>query len=212
MIHAADKVLKQCEHALSEGDADSVRKLAKGLAILTGNPAWEQAYLFILEKKNTLGEVSVTLPNFPYGSEPESIAPLLHKLHDEKGQQFPNQSVRGGTQVNLTKGPHYVRDFLDEIGVGNTIGIWTTRLQKGGHHIPHIHPNGGRSHVLYIDVPDINSGHLFFGVSRYSREEPTHFVIPNPGTMASFPNWLWHGVTRYMGEKPRLAIAWDTDG
>lgn len=210
MNSTADKVLRDCERFIAAGDIDSARKCAVGLSILTGNPAWQRAYELILNHENPLDHVMVTQPHFPYGSEPANIAAALHALHDERGQEFPNQSVRGGTQVNLTHGPHFFRELLDDLGIGNTAGIWSTRLPNGGYHIPHIHPQGGRSHVLYVDVPDTFGGHLYFGVPRYLPRVILHKVVPKTGEMVSFPNWLWHGVTPYKGTKPRLTIAFDT--
>ncbi len=214
MMPVADRILVQCEQAIAGGHTDDARKLAHSLGVMTGNPAWERAYAFMLDGGNPMDHVAVR-----GGIDfPDTLAPFLNLLHDEKGCEFPNQSVRGGTQVNLTgirtetDEFHFFRDLVGDDC--DPIGVWSTRLQKNGYHIPHIHPRGGQSHVLYIDIPDReNGGYLYFGVSRYAKPPETfkHFVVPGNGIMVSFPNWLWHGVTPYMGDKPRLTIAWDTE-
>lgn len=198
MMPVADRILTQCEQAIAGGRVDDARKLAHSLGVMTGNPAWERAYSFMLDGGNPMDHITV----IKAAVNPDWTK-LLHALHDERGQEFANQSVRGGMQVNLTHDERFP--------FPGAIGVWSTRLQKGGYHIPHIHPRGGQSHVLYIEVPDNQSGHLYFGVSRYSTREPTHSVVPNPGVLVSFPNWLWHGVAPYLGDRPRLTIAWDTE-
>ncbi len=145
-----------------------------------------------------------------HSDRPRGLAGLLHALHDESGMEHPHQSVRGGTQVNLTHDAE-IREWLEPLIEAKCIGIWSTRLQKGGFHIPHIHPHGGQSHVIYVDVPDNRSGLLYFGVPRYLKRKKQYIFSPWAGSIVSFPNWLWHGVTVYAGDKPRLTIAFDTE-
>ncbi len=205
MIAAADRLLRICEGHIADGDIDSARKCAAGVSILTGNPAWERAYEQIISGENPRQHITVLKVLIPNG-----LAELLHVMHDEFGKEHPHQSCRGGTQVNLTHDTD-MRALIEEYSGGTPIGIWSTRLQSGGYHIPHIHPEGGRSAVLYIEVPDRTSGYIYFGVPRYVPMLIKHQFSPKTGALVSFPNWLWHGVTPYHGDKPRLTIAFDTE-
>ncbi len=205
MNSTADFVLKQCESYIASGDIPNARKCAAGLSILTGQPAWERAYRFLIDDEHPEDFLGFRLYSLP-----ENLPQTLHDLHDERGEIFPHQSVRKGTQVNLTH--HELKDWLETLTQREIIGLWTTRLNQGGYHIPHIHPRGENSHVLYVESPSDYSGQLYFGVSRYSKKPPKTFVRAQDGLMVSFPCWLWHGVTEYLGEKPRLALAFDTHG
>lgn len=206
MIPVADKILKDCERFIAAGDMTTARKLSRGLSIITGNPAWQRAYDLVIDSENPMQHVRLRRIKIP-----ASLASYLHLLHDEGGEQFPNQSARNGTQVDLSADVD-VCQWLTSLGVRNFAGVWTTRLGPGGLHIPHIHPRGMNSYVIYIEVPQANDGHLYFGVPRYVPMLRRYRLIPEPGLMVSFPNWLWHGVTEYTGERPRLTIAFDTHG
>ena len=36
-----------------------------------------------------------------------------------------------------------------------------------------------------------------------------HYVRPEPGLLALFPSYMWHGTVPFGGEEPRLTIAFD---
>jgi hypothetical protein len=38
---------------------------------------------------------------------------------------------------------------------------------------------------------------------------PEHFVKPEPGLLALFPSYMWHGTVPFSGPDPRLTIAFD---
>lgn len=198
-----DKLIRLCESLIEEGNKEEARKVAYGISIITGQPAWQKAYDFLIDEKNPDEFISTTdieIPNY--------IAKLLNSLHDLEGKEFKNQSAKNGTQVDLTNHP-IAPIWINNLG-DNFMGIWTTRLQKGGFHVNHIHPRGEQSHVCYIDIPDNTSGHLTFGSTRFSKKPPLKTIVPEMGMLVSFPCWLWHGVSPYLGDKPRLTIAFDT--
>lgn len=206
MSPLADNILRQCERHIGIGDFDNARKLARSLSVIAGNAAWERAYAAVIDGENPMQHVQTRTVGIPL-----SLAPYLHSLHDEGGKELPNQSVRGGTQVNITHDAD-VQAWLHSLGKSDFAGIWSTRLATGGFHIPHIHPRGHFSHVIYIEVPEHISGQLYFGVPRYVAMPRRHRILAERGLMVSFPNWLWHGVTEYRGAQPRLAVAFDTNG
>ena len=104
-------------------------------------------------------------------------------------------------------------------------GAWSVRLSSGGSHVDHVHPRGWLSSACYIALPStIGSGVAVdsgtpdrAGWLRFGRPgiptDPTlgadHFVRPEPGLLALFPAYIWHGVEPFVSEEPRLTVAFD---
>jgi hypothetical protein len=87
----------------------------------------------------------------------------------------------------------------------------------GGHHVGHIHPRGWISSAYYVTVPPEipvdaqRAGWLAFGKPPYPVPglSPTGWVQPEPGRLALFPSYQWHGVEPYPGRGERMTIAFD---
>lgn len=132
---------------------------------------------------------------------PPILPALLDSLH-KQGKEV--ETIRGGTQINL-RGAHYkalntlMRSIL-EIHAGEFTGLWSCRMEKGGYHVMHNHPDGRISGVCYVQVPDQSSGRLKFE----DRE-----LTPEAGMVVFFPSSTPHGTTVYEGEKPRMTVAFD---
>ena len=97
-------------------------------------------------------------------------------------------------------------------------GAWSVRLKAGGgRHADHVHPAGWLSSACYIDVPagaqgDDRAGWIKFGEPGTPTAKPLppeHFVRPEPGRLVLFPSYMWHGVTPFAGDEPRLTVAFD---
>jgi tetratricopeptide (TPR) repeat protein len=95
-------------------------------------------------------------------------------------------------------------------------GVWSVRLRPNGFHANHLHPKGWLSSACYIALPGAvergQEGWLKFGqpgVPTLPALEPTHFVKPEPGLLALFPSYMWHGTVPFGGDEPRLTIAFD---
>lgn len=106
-------------------------------------------------------------------------------------------------------------------------GMWSARLQAGGgRHTNHIHPEGWLSSACYIALPsDVTTGaepallSLDDGPGRLRLGQPggpaarliapERFVQPQPGRLALFPSYLWHGTSPFQGPGTRLSIAFD---
>lgn len=143
---------------------------------------------------------------------PDDLRITLKTLH-KFGHAPEDQSIRNGTQINLSScNNKLVRSFLRSFG--NSIkdlvktpcvyaGVWSIRMSSGGYHVPHTHPKGWMSGVVYIEIPDNTSGLLQIG----TQLERT--IIPEVGKVVLFPSWLPHGTTEYKFPKPRLTIAFD---
>lgn len=96
-------------------------------------------------------------------------------------------------------------------------GSWSVRLTSLGFHVNHIHPEGVLSSACYIALPDTlgsegtREGWLELG--RPPTElglplEPLSAVRPEPGLLALFPSYMFHGTRSFsLGE--RLTVAFD---
>ncbi len=98
-------------------------------------------------------------------------------------------------------------------------GAWTVRLRPHGHHVNHVHPDGWLSSACYIELPGLgdDAGHAGWiqfgqpGMPTRPPLAPEHFVKPEPGLLALFPSYMWHGTVPFEGppESARMTIAFD---
>ncbi|MEP5320775.1 putative 2OG-Fe(II) oxygenase, partial [Marinobacter alexandrii] len=82
-------------------------------------------------------------------------------------------------------------------------GSWSVKLAPGGFHVNHIHSEGWISSACYIYLPQSmnehvgNEGCIKFGESALKlegREVIERIVRPEPGQLALFPSYAWHGT------------------
>lgn len=119
-----------------------------------------------------------------------------------------------------------IREYLDKIGHGDDPlrsrntgrytfhGIWSIRMQAGGRHIDHVHPEGWISSACYVTVPTITGreGWIKFGEPGLPTDPPCpaeYFVEPKPGRLVLFPSYMWHGTIPFSGEGVRTTFALD---
>jgi tetratricopeptide (TPR) repeat protein len=98
-------------------------------------------------------------------------------------------------------------------------GIWSVRLPARGYHVDHVHPQGWLSSACYIELPAAmaaanaaREGHLKFGEPGCPTRPalaPEYFIRPEPGRLAVFPSYFWHGTVPFHGDDTRLTIAFD---
>jgi Flp pilus assembly protein TadD len=94
-------------------------------------------------------------------------------------------------------------------------GAWSVRLNSGGFHINHIHPEGWLSSAFYVRVPDNMQGQegwLKFGEPGPPTSPPLapdHLVKPEPGLLVLFPSYMWHGTVPFTSGDKRLSCAFD---
>ena len=130
----------------------------------------------------------------------ESVKRLMW-LHDVYGKK-DIQTIRGGTQVGLSHCPYdEVKAVIDSIS--SAIGVplteaWSIRMNKGGYHEMHNHPDGKLSGVYYMKTGD--GADLIVGGCR---------IKPSEGMLVTFPSCMEHGTTVYEGDEPRLTVAFD---
>ncbi|WP_066484880.1 2OG-Fe(II) oxygenase family protein [Sphingomonas sp. CCH9-F2] len=95
-------------------------------------------------------------------------------------------------------------------------GAWSVRLRAGGFHKDHVHPAGWLSSAFYVALPDAveraPQGWLALGrpgVPTRPVLAPFRHIRPEPGMVALFPSYLWHGTEPFTGDAPRLTVAFD---
>lgn len=96
-------------------------------------------------------------------------------------------------------------------------GSWSVRLSSSGFHVSHIHPAGVLSSALYIALPGglatdaPQAGWLELGRPPADLSlplKPLALVEPQPGRLALFPSYMFHG-TRPFADGERLTVAFD---
>jgi tetratricopeptide (TPR) repeat protein len=116
--------------------------------------------------------------------------------------------------ATLGQGPDIVR--ARNTGAYAFNGVWSVRLRPHGFHADHLHPRGWLSSACYIALPDAvdrgREGWLKFGdpgVPTHPSLPAQHYIKPEPGLLALFPSYMWHGTVPFGGDEPRLTIAFD---
>lgn len=130
---------------------------------------------------------------------------------------FP-QAIAGPVAAHLEhlgKGDDPVR--ARNTGRWRIHGIWSVWLSPGGFHADHVHPAGWLSSACYIELPAaVNAGgkegwikYGEPGLATAPPLGPEHFIRPEPGVLALFPSYMWHGTIPFSGDQPRLTVALD---
>lgn len=100
-------------------------------------------------------------------------------------------------------------------------GSWSVKLWSSGNHVNHIHPEGWMSSAFYVSLPPSvgspstaasEAGHIQFG--QPPRElnlglSPRRVIRPEPGKLALFPSYMWHGTVPFEDAQPRVTVAFD---
>jgi hypothetical protein len=77
---------------------------------------------------------------------------------------------------------------------------WGVRLQPGGFHRSHIHPEGFLSAAYYLTTAttaDGDHGAIRFGIPPFRLPDelaPIAQISPTEGLLVLFPSYLWHGT------------------
>lgn len=97
---------------------------------------------------------------------------------------------------------------------------WAVSLGGQGFQLPHLHPRGWLSGVVYVEVPEHvqHDAESHRGCLELGRPDPelglraprtSHFVRPRPGRLVLFPSWLYHSTVPHAGVGQRLSVAFD---
>ena len=101
-------------------------------------------------------------------------------------------------------------------------GSWSVKLEPGGFHVNHVHPQGWISSAFYVSLPhalamlseDANDGCIKFGESSLNlgeREKIERVIRPEAGVLVLFPSYVWHGTFAFHGapEDYRMTAPFD---
>lgn len=99
-------------------------------------------------------------------------------------------------------------------------GSWSVRLNSTGYHVNHIHPEGFLSGPTYIEVPSVvrsddpgRGGWVKFGETCLDlgpdKEYVAKAVCPEPGLVAFFPSYVWHGTYPFESDEFRMTAPCD---
>lgn len=100
------------------------------------------------------------------------------------------------------------------------IESWGVRMWQQGYQVPHIHHKAWLSGVYYVRLPDAverhadtHEGWIEFGrgpAELYRHSAPrTRLIRPVPGTMITFPSYVWHRTVPFDSTADRISIAFD---
>jgi uncharacterized protein (TIGR02466 family) len=103
-----------------------------------------------------------------------------------------------------------------------SIEAWANVNTRGDTNVPHIHGGCPWSGVYYVacDTGPAAGGGLVFADPRTAALMVVHpynpfkganhiTLTPEPGVMVVFPSFLYHGVQPYLGDSPRISIAFN---
>lgn len=98
---------------------------------------------------------------------------------------------------------------------------WSVRLTKAGFHVSHIHPVGWLSSAFYVAFDTVTvsddiskpEGWLHFGAPGIDlpgrKIAPIKKIKPEPGLLALFPSYCWHGTYPVEHDGMRLTAPFD---
>ncbi len=172
----------------------------------------------------------------------KALSRILESLHGFIHAPL-DQSVRIGTQTSPNLIHHDnpilteffetvqspLRQYMTAIGTDPThpltrrntgqariCSAWSVKLDKDGHHVDHIHPEGWISSVYYVDVPnDLGEGTEKSGWLRFGQPplnlnlDAEYFIKPKAGRLVLFPSYMWHGTVPLKNAGRRLTLPFD---
>jgi len=112
-----------------------------------------------------------------------------------------------------------IRRHIAAIGEGQQdyaiASAWSVRLNGGGFHINHIHPEGWLSSAFYVRTPKTLQGTE--GALKLGEPGPPttpalpaeRLIKPEPGMLVLFPSYMWHGTVPFSSQEKRLSCAFD---
>lgn len=112
--------------------------------------------------------------------------------------------------------------FTSSRPVAGFLKVWCVVLRRGGHQIPHIHPESWLSGVYYPALPtairapvdpDDPSGCLEFGADDLPFATPSRpgqlRIRPAEGLLVLFPSYFYHRTVPFDAEGTRISVAFD---
>lgn len=202
----ADDALAIAERLLRMNPRDGHALAIKASALrMLGDPRYRELYDYDRFVRTSVLDTPAGWPDLD--AYLADLAQSLHAKHDAMNAHPVTQSLRHGTQVELSPDREQaairafpqaidgaIRRYVEAIGDGDDplrsrrsgsyrlSEIWSVRLGRSGHHVNHFHGKGWLSSACYIELPDraalaAGAGWLRFG-------EP--FMATNPPLPAEY--------------------------
>lgn len=238
----ADVALKKARSGL-EASPDDQSLL--GWAAMAARACGDPLYKMLYDYAGLVAGYDIATPDGWRDTESflVDLAATLKQLH--RYERHPiNQSIEGGVQTvqNLRGSGNPalqalfkaidvpIRKHMKALGQGDDPhrrrnmgnyrikGAWSVRLQPGGYHRDHFHPEGWISSAFYVETPDAaldrgaHEGWLRFGQPPILTSPPIladHFERPKAGRLVLFPSYMWHGTVPFGTNEPRMTVAFD---
>jgi tetratricopeptide (TPR) repeat protein len=176
---------------------------------ITAPQGWNSLDDYLRDLGDALDAIHVPLTH-PVGQS------LRHGSQTMRGlQDYPDPAIRAlFAAIDAPIRAHIAA--IGETGQDYAFGgAWSVRLNSGGFHINHIHPEGWLSSAFYVRVPDKMEGQqgwLKFGEPGPPTSPPLapdHLIKPEPGLLVLFPSTMWHGTVPFTADDKRLSCAFD---
>ena len=187
-------------------------------------PGWSDQASFLADLSTTLDELHVTTAH-PADQTLRGGTQTRGELFDRRRRpaiMALQQQLKLCVEDSLSSLPReanhpFLSRRTDHIRFA---GAWSVRLHASGHHVQHYHPQGWLSSAFYVALPDTvgleaedHAGSLLLGCPEDALGlpdlEPRRIIRPQPGRLALFPSYVWHGTAPFSGEQPRLTVAFD---
>lgn len=190
-------------------------------AVIDTPPGWPNLSAYLMDLQAAL-ERAHTLKAHPIGNSLRRGSQV-----ELAPEQASEAAIRAFPQA--IDGP--IHRYMQALGAGADVmrsrntgryrisGMWSVRLRPHGFHVNHYHPAGWISSACYLHLPPAveqrgGEGWLQFGQPAFPTKpalEPEYLLKPEPGLLALFPSYMWHGTVPFGGSEAdsRLTIAFD---
>jgi tetratricopeptide (TPR) repeat protein len=177
-------------------------------AVIDPPPGWTNLDGYLSDLGQALDRIHGPLTH-PVGQSLRHGSQTMRGLAD-----YPDAPVRAlFTAIDAP-----IRKHMAAIGADGDYRIasaWSVRLNSGGFHLNHVHPEGWLSSAFYVRTPREmpgNEGWLKFGEPGPPTAPPLtpdHLVKPQAGMLVLFPAYMWHGTVPFSSSDKRLSCAFD---
>ena len=139
--------------------------------------------------------------------------------------EWPHAAITDFSDMVSNAVGQLIRAAVGPVGFDGVLKLsaWANLLRHSNYNTLHAHPESAWSGVYYVDVGDATTSDALSGVLELRDPRPGVEMVPAPGwpfgnplgiapetgLMVLFPSWLYHQVHPYLGQRPRLSIAFN---
>jgi hypothetical protein len=136
----------------------------------------------------------------------------------------PIESLRGALRLAVDDYCRALPDWPEHPFVGrqprsSVFDMWCVVMQRGGHQVPHVHPEAWLSGIYYPQLPEVVrsgknlEGWLAFGEPdrNFPRklEARVLHLQPREGSLVLFPSYFFHHTIPFNAQGTRISVAFD---